>query len=227
MIIVTFMVDLLEFIIMKSKNDDNFWPSYADLMTSMFFIMLVLFVLSIGYLQSEKGKIEKEKKATEMQLKKINELEEFYKNIDTSYFEYNSVHKKHILKISVEFDTYSSDIKDIPNLTQKELIQAGNKIRNSIDSAYLKWGAKCLLIIEGQASKDYYRLNYELSYKRALSLVKLWSANKIYFNPKHCDVIISGSGQSGVLRVLPDNRYNFANQRFLIHIIPKPGILEK
>lgn len=30
---------------MNSKKTDFFWPSYTDLMTSLFFIMLVLFVL--------------------------------------------------------------------------------------------------------------------------------------------------------------------------------------
>lgn len=209
------------------KKNNIFWIGYSDLMTSLFFIMLVLFVVTIGYLQSEKEKIAKEKEATDLQIKKIQELEEFYKNIDTTYFEYNIEHKKHILKIPVEFNNTSSKIKDIPLSTQKMLIAAGFTIRDSINSGYKKWNAKCLLIIEGQASKDFYPLNYELSYERALSLVKLWSQNNITFNPLYCDVIISGSGQSGVLRVMPDIPNNKANQRFLIHIIPKPGVITK
>jgi len=91
--------------------------------------------------------------------------------------------------------------------------------------------AKYLLIIEGQSSKDYYdvdvfRNNYVLSYQRALSLVHLWSINNIIFEDKNCEVIISGSGQSSPYRIQPDIRDNEANQRFVIHIIPKPGIIE-
>ena len=33
-------------------NSDSFWPSYTDLMTSLFFIMLVLFVLTYVSLKS-------------------------------------------------------------------------------------------------------------------------------------------------------------------------------
>ena len=105
------------------------------------------------------------------------------------------------------------------------LIDAGKTIRDSIKLGYDKWKAKCLLIVEGQASNDAYQFNYELSYKRALALVKLWSANNVKFDPIQCDVIISGSGKSGSLRIMPDNATNEANQRFLIQIIPKPGII--
>ena len=36
---------------MIMKKSSFFWIGYSDLMTSMFFIMLVLFVMAIGYLQ--------------------------------------------------------------------------------------------------------------------------------------------------------------------------------
>jgi len=35
------------------KKNNLFWIGYSDLMTSMFFVMLVLFVLSIGFLQDK------------------------------------------------------------------------------------------------------------------------------------------------------------------------------
>ena len=43
-----------------------FWASYADLMSSLFFIMLVLFVLTVVMLQ-------KARQATEAELEKIKE----------------------------------------------------------------------------------------------------------------------------------------------------------
>ena len=42
------------------KSNDSFWPSYTDLMTSLFFIMLVLYVLTYVRLNST-IKLQKEK----------------------------------------------------------------------------------------------------------------------------------------------------------------------
>ena len=83
-----------------------------------------------------------------------------------------------------------------------------------------------MLIIEGQASKDGFVRNNELSYERALSLFEYWKRNGIYFNPKQCEVIVAGSGQDGTLRMQPDVAGNVKNQRFLIHILPKPGLID-
>jgi outer membrane protein OmpA-like peptidoglycan-associated protein len=90
-----------------------------------------------------------------------------------------------------------------------------------------------LLIIEGQASRDsdasaYNRnYNYVLSYRRALALVEYWEEkDTIYFNDKYCELIISGSGWDNPFRVEPDVIGNRENQRFVIHIIPKTGVIE-
>ena len=56
-------------------------------MTSLFFIMLVLFVLStVGMYMSEQAAI-KEKKATEKQLDKIREIQEAVQQLPREYFE--------------------------------------------------------------------------------------------------------------------------------------------
>lgn len=209
------------------KHKSFFWASYADLMTSLFFIMLVLFVLTTVMLKNQVDEIEKIKEATEEQMEKINEIENAVNEIDTVYFEYNQEHKKHILKIDVSFDVGSSNMENIPLDVRLKLLDAGNAIKNFISAASQKYGVKYLLIVEGQASKDDYQRNYELSYERALALVKYWEQNSLFFNKEECELIISGSGQSGSLRVEPDTKGNSANQRFLIHIIPKPGIIEQ
>ena len=48
--------------------------------------------------------------------------------------------------------------------------------------------AQYMLIIEGQSSKDYYTRNYELSYERALALIKFWSSNGIEFDSQFQEV---------------------------------------
>ena len=210
----------------KAKKESFFWTSYSDLMTSLFFIMLVLFILTIAMLHS---KI----KATENQLKKIQEIEESVKNINSNYFEYDSVYKRHTLKnISVSFKKYSFSINDIPNEQQNRLLEVGLSIKSFVDSAVIKNpNVKYLLIIEGQSSKDdYYKDDYlnndVLSYQRALSLFKYWNKNGINFDANYCEAIITGSGQNSPFRLQPDNKHNNGNQRFVIHIIPKPGIIE-
>ena len=196
-----------------------FWASYADLMSSLFFIMLVLFVLTVIMLQ-------KQVKATEAEINKIKEIQNAISNIDSTYFAYNAEHKKHILKIDVGFQTNSADITDISIETRHQLLNAGKAINQFIKNACQKYNAQYLLIIEGQASKDNFIRNNELSYERALALVNFWKNYGVLFNPEQCEVIISGSGQDGTLRIQPDVAGNVKNQRFLIHILPKPGVIK-
>lgn len=203
-----------------------FWASYADLMTSLFFIMLVLFILTTVMLKKNMDQMKNERDATNEQMAKIKEIEEAVNQIDTTYFEYNQEHKKHVLKIDVSFDTGSSDMNNIPLGTREKLLAAGLAIKKFITNANEKYGVRYLLVVEGQASKDNYLLNNELSYARALQLVRFWKERHLNFDENICELIIAGSGQSGVLRVQPDIPGNKANQRFLIHIIPKPGIIE-
>ena len=65
-----------------------------------------------------------------------------------------------------------------------------------------------------------------LSYKRAFKLVEFWSKNDISFDSLPCEIIISGSGWRSRFREMPDEPGNKKNQRFVIHIIPKPGNFE-
>ena len=82
-----------------------------------------------------------------------------------------------------------------------------------------------LLIIEGQASKiGPEAINYPLSYRRAYGLKQFWENNGIKFTATNCEVLICGSGdgrQSGT--GLMREKTEKLNQRFLIHILPKPG----
>ena len=207
----------------KPKKESFFWTSYSDLMTSMFFVMLVLFVLTIALLHRKMVDIDKDKKTSQAQIDKIKEIDEAVKNIDTTYFEYKQVYKKHILKIRVNFPIGVSHINVIDLHTQNELIDAGRSIQSTLKKISREYPKiQYLLIIEGQASKDNYSRNYELSYERALALRRLWSDNNIDFG-NNCEVLISGSGIGGSMR----ENEEYLNQRFLIHLIPKPGMIEE
>ena len=221
----------------KKNNKSFFWASYADLMTSLFFVMLMLFVVAVVELNKKNKellgantqiKIEKEK--LQAQLDKAQEIENATMGLESEYFEYKSEYKKHKLTIDVRFPTGASDIERyVPEATKKELLAAGQKVKSFIKSTTDNHpGIQYLLIIEGQASRDNYAQNYELSYNRAYSLKKFWEREKIIFPDKNCEVLICGSGdgrQSGTGLMRETNEK--LNQRFLIHILPKPGVIEQ
>jgi hypothetical protein len=210
----------------NEKKRDFFWLSYSDLMTSLFFVMLVLFVLvytmqnkMIGEL-NEKNKI---LKAAKEELDKINEIRNSLENIDSNYFIYNNEHKKHILNIKVAFNTNSANMLDMNERIRIQLRDAGLSLQKLMNSLPIDRNIKYLLVIEGQASKDGASINDELSYRRAISLRNFWFGLKPNLNNvlPNCEVIIAGSGQYGIPREQPD--IPPSNQRFLITIIPKIG----
>jgi outer membrane protein OmpA-like peptidoglycan-associated protein len=207
----------------KAKKESFFWTSYSDLMTSLFFIMLVLFVLTVVLLNKKMIEIKANEEATKEQLAKIEEIEQATKDINPVYFEYNEKYKKHILKINVNFPTGIANINSIDDITRQKLVEAGRAIQNLIGQKTQEFGIQYLLVIEGQASRDKWgeENNYKLSYERALSLRNFWKENKLDFG-NNCEVLISGTGTGGVMR----EKEELKNQRFLIHIIPKPGIIE-
>jgi len=204
----------------SEKKRDFFWLSYSDLMTSLFFVMLVLFVLFyilqnklIGEL-GEKGR----------ELDRIREIEKAVNNIDSNYFKYDSANKKHILNMQFSFPTGNNNINDIFPDKRSDLLKAGNIIKQLILRFPVEDNIKYLIVVEGQASKDGWPGNDDLSFHRAQSLIDFWKRNNIGLDSiKNCEIIIAGSGEQGVPRTQPDT--GKANQRFLITIIPKIGKL--
>lgn len=213
----------------KKKRESFFWTSYSDMMTSLFFIMLTLFVLAIALLHREVVQIGKDKEATEAELRKINEIRTAVQSIDPNYFSYDPAYKKHILKTEVKFRAGSSNMNDLDQTTKDELLAVRDTIKSFLDDLIAKdKSASYLLIIEGQASRDTYPMNNQLSYERALSLFKFWFPNQrettLQFYNLPCEVVIAGAGyMEGKPRALK----NEDNQRFLIQIIPKPGIIDE
>lgn len=225
----------------KNKKESFFWTSYSDLMTSLFFVMLVLFVLGLVLsrnankelrraeiaLQHANDSLKGTAEATQQQLDKITELEKSIKNIDKRYFSYDDTYKTHVLKTSVKFRPRSAYIGDLSYDTRMELLSVRDLLISSLRSFSQKNpDASYLLIIEGQASYDTYTKNNELSYQRALSLFNLWFPNQHsadeLFQDLHCEVVIAGAG---CMRGKPRAPKNEDNQRFLIRILPKPGLI--
>lgn len=203
----------------KKKKESYFWTSYSDLMTSLFFIMLVLFVLVIALLHQRLV-------ATKTELDEIKKVEESTKNLSKDYFEYKKEYKKYVLKISVNYPAGQSDINFLPLETKEKLKEAGLEVKNFL---LKNKEHQYILIIEGQASKfryddcipDEYG-NYRLSYRRALGLIQYWATDCNIKFGENCEIQIAGSGD-GILPIPSSIREEEErkNQRFLIHILPK------
>lgn len=202
-----------------TKKGNFFWASYADLMTSLFFIMLVLFVLTVVMLK-------RQAKATEEQLKKIENIQKSIQNIDSNYFVYSEQYKKHVLNIIIQYGAYQFDPHQLSYEERLELLKAGKSIKSFVERNNFN-DVGYLIIIEGQSSKDgFFKNNLEnndvISFNRALWLKKFWEENNLDIGSlSNCELIVAGSGEKGVPRFFPD--IPPANQRFLIHIIPKFG----
>lgn len=198
---------------MKKKNQDGFfWPSFTDLMTSLFFIMLVLYVLTYVKMIYQHW-------ATEEQLKKIKQITEAVKALDKNYFRYDPVYKRYQLTRNIH---YASEQSIISAEDTDYLVGAGLSISKLIDSLHKLTGTedtRYIVIVEGMSSKDQYIKNFQLSYDRAQSIRVLWIRHHIKFDPAICELQISGSGLGGVGRDPVEEK----NQRILIQIVPKIG----
>lgn len=205
---------------MAQRKESFFWTSYSDLMTSLFFVMLVLFVLVIVLLHKSMEATEQQLRTTEQQLREIQKVEQSTKDLSKEYFEYRPEYKKYVLRTQVRFPAMASSLNNIQDkkATLEALAGAGREI-----SAFLHSHKdnQYILIIEGQASRDFYAFNYELSYERALALMRFWVRDcKIDFGT-NCEIQIAGSGDGTLPTLAMRDSEEAANQRFLIHILPK------
>ena len=106
------------------NNKSAFWPSYVDIMTTLFAIMLVLFAVSYSRFKIKQRELEEFKD-------KYEEIMAIYKavdNIDPEYFEFNKEYLKHIFKIQVNYQKgkFSLDnlLQDDPNSAEYNLTEA-------------------------------------------------------------------------------------------------------
>lgn len=220
----------------ENKFNNSFWPSYVDVMTTLFAIMLVLFAVSYNRFRIKEAELRK----FADKYKEISSIYQAVENIDTTYFEFNPTYVKHIFKIQVTFQTEEFSlyklVGDAPNGNKadaenmrRHIINAGEEIKRTIkqlqNNDSIIGGMKYLVVIEGQASADGYNIdnchnNDVLSYQRALELNKFWKSAGIDFSDmKGCELVVSGSGEKGVPRDIIEKN----NQRFLIHIVPVIG----
>ena len=212
---------------MKKGKESFFWTSYSDLMTSLFIIMLVLFVLVIVLLNKRMESTIIERNQLENILKEITKVEASTRDLEGKYFTYNKEYEKFIININCHFPVDKYDINLLDADTRDKLMDAGQQVKDFLirhsENQYL-------VIVEGQASANseaWTEYNYNLSFQRALSLIKFWATNpKVKFSDKNCELQIAGSGDGRLSAKTMRDPINEKNQRFLIYIIPK-NIIKK
>ena len=207
----------------KDTRQDSFWTSYADLMTSLFFIMLVLFVICMIPL----GKALGEAKVTIKQQEQLLQMEEQFKLLSNSTcLGYDSEKRMFYAKDLVGIEIFDPDEDNIKD----EYIDTVDKIGQDLIAILKELGKNNFsyqLVIEGTAAIPWSSLQnnsfnpdskyaYELSYRRALALYNAW--RNYDFRKYNTEIIIAGSGFNGINR---DNLVEENNKRFIIQIIPK------
>ena len=206
----------------SKKKNDFFWVSFSDLMTTMFFVMLVLFVLTVVYLKMEQAKTV----ARVDQLEKIVQLEEQFKPLQADgQFYYLETCKKFVAKDLMGEEIFEPEKTEILPAYISTTIRIGKKLESFLDELQNQNpDFSYLLVIEGNMANTWnqrYDKNspyaYKASYERALAVYNLWLKNNIDFRKKNVEVLISGSGFHGLCREPVEEN----NKRFSIQIIPK------
>ena len=223
-----------------------FWTSYSDLMTSLFFTVLVLFVVVIVAMgaanrqmgaanklaQEAKKNLEKALKdanATNEQLNQILRLQDQFNTLtSSSSLQYDEQKRMFYAKDFVGIEIFKPNEDIIKEEYIETVNRVGTDIKQLIESIKTNNKEfKYLLVIEGTAAIPYKELQaktfnpdntamYELSYRRALALYNQWK--HLNFRESNTEIIIAGSGFNGINRdkIVEDN-----NKRFIIQIIPK------
>ncbi len=202
---------------MHSRDDDsNFWTSFADLLTGLFTVTLVLFVVSYGRLKADRDRL----RVTAAGYQRLEQLDLAIRALaDKDHFEYQPQFKRYVLRRQVEFDKGSDVIKPRYDAYLGETGEAIAELVQHLRADPSTKGIRYLIVIEGMASRDAYNDNFGLSYRRALALSRFWRDHHIDFDPDICELLIAGSGTEGVGRYSGTEEYR--NQRFIIQIMPK------
>lgn len=209
----------------RGNKKSLFWISYSDLMTSLFFTMLVLFVVVVVAMKEALKRAE----VTIEQQEQVLKLQEQFQTLATSTsLDYDSEKRMFYAKDFVGIEIFQQNQDVIKPIYLDKVDKVGRDIKNILNTLTKYSGRfKYLLVIEGTAAIPWRELKadtfdpdnvdvYLLSYRRALALYQRWKKFKLREN--NAEIIIAGSGFNGINR---DTEKEDNNKRFVIQIIPK------
>lgn len=207
----------------EQNKRDYFWPSYVDLMTSLFVVMLVLFLISYLGFRSRN----KELAASKIEMDRIKQIDKALRQLDKRYFYLDPNNNRYKLLVEVVFKPHSADITTIGTKSLGELEEAGRVLYAKMKQLSADRDINYLLIVEGNTERynnnwiNNPDLGYITSYRRSLALRKFWEVKGYDFSVfPNCELLVVGSGYFG--------RSHQKNSRtFTIQITPKFRIMEK
>ncbi|MDR2424947.1 MAG: hypothetical protein LBD59_09530 [Prevotellaceae bacterium] len=206
----------------KNKKESFFWASYSDLMTSLFFVMLALFVLTVALQHS---KIEQQAVTIDT-LERLTQIDrQFEPLVKSGAFVYYSKSKKFVAKDLIGHEIFDPNKTEILPQFEAPTIAVGKAIDSLLkqlpqDSSKISYQ----LVIEGNVANKWDKSidqdetkGYKISYERALAVYLLWLAHGIDLRSYNTEILICGSGFNGMDRDSTEEN----NKRFSIQIIPK------
>ena len=216
-----------------ARQKDPFWTSYSDLMTSLFFVMLVLFIICLIKVGKTNGELRKAlgtANADKERLEQILQLDSLYEKLSKeSRLGYDTEKKMFYAKDFVGIEIFQPNDDKIKN-EYLELVDSVGMDLSRILQALHNNKFHYQLVIEGNAAIKWDQLKsqtfnpdntqmYYLSYRRALALYNRWRiVGKHDFRKYNTEIIIAGSGFNGNNR---DTKTEENNKRFIIQILPK------
>lgn len=230
-----------------AKQKDPFWTSFSDLMTSLFFVMLVLFIIclikvgkansdlreAMGALQETLGTLEETlgtANADKERLEQILQLDSLYDKLSKeSTLGYDTEKKMFYAKAFVGKEIFYPNDDKIKEEYLAMVDSVGNDLARILKVLYND-SFHYQLVIEGNAAIKWSQLKaksydpdnkemYYLSYRRALALYNRWRiVGKHDFRRYNTEIVIAGSGFNGNNR---DMEVEENNKRFIIQILPK------
>ena len=222
----------------KKKHNDSFWTSYSDLMTSLFFVMLVLFIVclvKVNGINQDLKKANSDANAKIEEYERILQLKEQFEVLTkATILDYDQEKKMFYAKDFQEkeiFAPFTGANMEQATTIKTEYLQTVDKVGNDLIKILEKLNSNkqfsYQLVIEGNAAIPWQQLHngnfnpdnatmYDLSYRRALALYRRWQ--KYHLRDYNTEIIISGSGFNGINR---DQEKEDNNKRFVIQIIPK------
>jgi hypothetical protein len=216
-------------------NKHMFWVSYSDLMTSLFFIMLVLFIVTVGYLKikqkdlvratEELGRAKDSLLVSNQEKDQLLNLDKQFERL-TENDNFKQIGEKYYYEELMGKEIFVSEKTTFhPDFDISIIDETGRKIEAFLQT--LDPSMKYFLIIEGNAARKTNDpqstpidspYGYELSYQRALTIYERWLSQGINLRKKNVEVLICGSGFNGTSR---DKVNEGNNKRIVIQIIPK------
>lgn len=193
---------------------EYYWPAYVDFMTILFFISFAI----AGFFFYEYNRTLKAARQYEALVKEVISINDRLKEeFKKKHLQFNPKAKDKIkLKGDFYFDTNKDYLKDLD--AQENIVQIGQSIKKVLDKGGDK--TKYMILIEGHTDSDgEIEYNNDLSFRRALSIIRIWETSCQLIQPNY-EIVPAGFGELNPISDLKEE-----NRRIEISIIPKVSSL--